>query len=139
MARPAPPPPPPPPASRPGGGPAVLVLTGRLDRAGIAPLAERVRVLLAERGGGTVTCDVGGLEGAPDVVLVDALVRLQLTARRHGGRIRLRGAGGALRELLALTGLGGLAGLGLETRGEAEQREEPLGVEEGVEPGDPAL
>ncbi|WUD74627.1 STAS domain-containing protein [Streptomyces sp. NBC_00510] len=135
MARPAPPPP----ASRPGGGPAVLVLTGRLDRAGIPPLVERLRALLAERGGGTVLCDVGGLDGAPDVVLVDAIARLQLTARRHGGRIRLRGAGGALRELLALTGLGGLAGLGSEARGEAEQREEPLGVEEGVEPGDPAV
>ncbi|MFE0631456.1 STAS domain-containing protein [Streptomyces sp. NPDC058864] len=117
----------------------MLVLTGRLDRAGIPPLVERLRVLLAERGGGTVLCDVGGLDGAPDVVLLDVLARLQLTARRHGGRIRLRGAGGALRELLALTGLDASAGLGLEACGEAEQREEPLGVEEGVEPGDPAV
>ncbi|MDX3238483.1 STAS domain-containing protein [Streptomyces sp. ME03-5709C] len=114
----------------------MLVLTGRLDRAGIPSLAERLRILLAERGGGTVLCDVGGLVGAPDVVLLDALARLQLTARRHGGLIRLRGAGGALRELLALTGLDGSAGLGSEARGEAEQGEEPLGVEEGVEPGD---
>ncbi|MDX3357339.1 STAS domain-containing protein [Streptomyces sp. ME01-24h] len=116
----------------------MLVLTGRLTRAGIPPLVERLRILLAERGGGTVVCDVGGLDGAPDVVLLDALARLQLTARRHGGLIRLRGAGGALRELLALTGLDGSAGLGSEARGEAEQREQPLGVEEGVQPGDPA-
>ncbi|MFF7211182.1 STAS domain-containing protein [Streptomyces sp. NPDC008238] len=135
MARPAPPPP----ASRPGGGPVVLVLTGRLDRAGIPPLLERLRLLLAERGGGTVLCDVGGLDGAPDAVLLDALARLQLTARRHGGRIRLRGAGGALRELLALTGLDGSAGLGFEPCGETEQREEPFGVQEGVEPGDAAV
>jgi ABC-type transporter Mla MlaB component len=135
MARPVPPPP----AHRPGGGPAVLVLTGRLTRAGIPPLVERLRALLAERGGGTVLCDVGGLDGAPDAVLIDAIARLQLTARRHGGRIRLRGAGSALRGLLALTGLGELPGLGFEACGEAEQREEPLGVEEGVEPGDPAV
>jgi anti-anti-sigma regulatory factor len=117
----------------------VLVLTGRLDRAGIPPLAERLRILLAERGGGTVVCDVAGLDGAPDVVLLDALARLQLTARRHGGLIRLRGAGGVLRELLARAGLDGSAGLGSEARGEAEQREEAFGVEEGVEPGDPAV
>ncbi|MEU4090873.1 STAS domain-containing protein [Streptomyces sp. NPDC026673] len=135
MARPAPPPS----APRPDGGPAVLVLTGRLDRAGIPPLVERLRALLRERGGGTVLCDVGGLEGAPDAVLIDALARLQLTARRHGGRIRLCGAGSALRGLLALTGLGELPGLGFEAGGEAEQREEPFGVEEGVEPGDPAV
>ncbi len=131
---------PPPPAPQPGGGaPAVLILTGRLDRAGIPPMLERLRALLAGRGGGTVVCDVGGLDGAPDALLLDALARLQLTALRHGGRIRLRGAGSALRELLALSGLDGSAGRGLEMCGEAEEREEPLGVEEGVEPGDPAV
>jgi ABC-type transporter Mla MlaB component len=48
-------------------------------------------------------CDVAGV--AADAVTVDALARLQLAARRHACRIRLRGASAALSDLVAFMGL----------------------------------
>ena len=47
--------------------------------------------------------DAGGL--APDIVTVDALVRLHLAALRLGQRVRLRNAAADLRELIAFAGL----------------------------------
>ena len=41
----------------------------------------------------------------PDAVTIDALARLQLTARRLGCRLRLRHASPELRELVAFMGL----------------------------------
>jgi STAS domain len=81
----------------------------------------------------TIVCDVGAL--APDAVAVDALARLQLTARRHGLEIRLRHASSELRELLTFVGLHHV--LGVEAGGEAEQREQRVGVEEEREFADP--
>jgi hypothetical protein len=81
----------------------------------------------------TIVCDVGTL--APDVAAVDALARLQLMARRQGLEIRLRDASG---ELLALIGFVGLRDvLPVEVGGQAEEREQRLGVEEERELGDP--
>lgn len=77
-----------------------------------------------------VVCDVGGL-GPPGLGTVDLLARLQLTARRAGGRIRLRDPDPALHALLDLVGLR------FEVEGQPEEREPALGVEEAVEPGDP--
>jgi anti-anti-sigma regulatory factor len=77
-----------------------------------------------------VLCDVRSLPA--NAAAVDLLARLQLAARRHGGEIRLSGASKPLRELIALCGLAGV----LER--EPEQREEPLGVEEERQLGDPA-
>jgi ABC-type transporter Mla MlaB component len=51
-----------------------------------------------------VVVDVSGLTSV-DLAAVDALARLELAARRHGSRVRLRGAGSELQDLLALTGL----------------------------------
>lgn len=51
-----------------------------------------------------VRCDVGAVVH-PDIIMVNALARLQLTARRYGCQVRLRHACGELRDLLALTGL----------------------------------
>jgi ABC-type transporter Mla MlaB component len=42
---------------------------------------------------------------APDIGLVDALARLQLSARRQGAEVRLRDAPSELLELLVLAGL----------------------------------
>lgn len=82
--------------------------------------------------------------------MVEALARLRLTARRHGRGMRLRNVSGALGELLVRAGLDDALAADalaapadparsvLEHGGEAEQREQPLGVQEGVEPGDPA-
>ena len=56
-------------------------------------------------------------KGRPDLALVDALVRLQLTARRRGCLVRLRDVSEELRGLLELVGLADV--LALEARREA--------------------
>ncbi|MFK4144197.1 STAS domain-containing protein [Streptomyces sp. NPDC004065] len=112
--------------------PAVLVLTGPVTREEVEGLCDDVRGLLETTGAGAVVCDVAGL-GPPGLGAVDLLARLQLAARRAGGRIRLRAPGPGLCALL------GLVGLALETERQPEQREPALGVEEAVEPGDPAV
>ncbi|MFI1292367.1 STAS domain-containing protein [Streptomyces sp. NPDC020792] len=111
--------------------PAVLVLAGPVTREEVAGLCADVRALLGDRAD-VVVCDVGGL-GPPGLGVVDLLARLQLTARRAGGRIRLRDPDPALDALLRLVGLS------FEMERQPEQREPPLGVQEAVEPGDPAL
>ena len=102
-----------------------------LDRDDIPELCEQLAMLIAFTGVAVVSCDVGHFE-QPDAVLVDALARFQLTARRLGARLELARASRSLRLLLALVGLGQLGW-------EPEEREDPLGVEEVVDPGDPAV
>lgn len=118
----------------------VLVLSGPIARDDIPALCERVRVLLEGCDADPVLCDVGALDD-PDAVTVDALARLQLTARRVGRQVRLRDACGELQDLLAFVGLGEALPLGeplgLEPRGQAEEREQAHGVEEEADPGDP--
>lgn len=80
----------------------VWVLRGPVARADIAGLCAYLTSLDAA----LVHCDVAAV--APDLVLVEALARLQLTARRLGRRVRVVGAGPHLRDLLRLTGLAGL-------------------------------
>ena len=82
----------------------------------------------------TIVCDVSAL--APDGLTVDALARLQLSARRVGLDLRLRRASGELEELLCFVGLREV--LGVEPRGQPEEREERLGVEEERELDHPA-
>ena len=60
---------------------------------------------------------------------------MELTTRRFGGDLRLRGASVELLELLALCGLP--IELALEAEGQPEQREEAGGVEEEGDPADP--
>lgn len=112
--------------------PPVLALAGPVTREEVAGLCEDVRALLEGTRTGVVVCDVGGL-GPPGLAAVDLLARLQLTARRAGGRIRLRDPDPGLAALLDLTGLR------FELEGQVEQREPALHVQEAVEPGDPAL
>ena len=71
-----------------------------------------------------------------DLASVDALARLELVARQLGCSIRLRHTTGALRELIELVGLSDV--LRLEAEWEPEGREE-LGVQEVMQPGDPAV
>ena len=75
---------------------------------------------------------------APDPVVLDALVRLQLAARRLGTSIRLENACSELVDLLALVGLSDVlpleCGSGVEVDRQVEQREEVL-VDEEVETG----
>ncbi|MEU9476308.1 STAS domain-containing protein [Streptomyces sp. NPDC048191] len=126
-------------SARPGGlphvdakEPAVLTLPGPVTRAEVAALCARVRMLLAGSGTRVVVCDVGGL-GPPGLAVVDLLARLELTARRAGGRIRLRDPDPALHALLDLVGLR------FQVEGKAEEGEPALGVEEAVETGDTAV
>lgn len=71
-----------------------------------------------------------------DLGVIDGLARLQLGARRLGHRIRLDNPCADLSQLLHFFGLA--EALGLELGGEPEGLEE-LGVEEVVQPGDPAV
>ncbi|MGV4982536.1 STAS domain-containing protein [Streptomyces sp. NPDC001709] len=112
--------------------PAVLVLPGPVTRDEVAGLCDQVRVLLAGSGGRVVVCDAGGL-GPPGLAVVDLLARLELAARRAGGRILLRDPDPALLALLDLVGLR------FQVEGQVEEGEPALGVEEAVETGDPAV
>jgi anti-anti-sigma regulatory factor len=112
--------------------PAVLMLTGPVTRDEVAGLCDDVRALLESTGAERVVCDVAGL-GPPGLTAVDLLARLDLTARRRGARIRLRDPDPALRAFLDLVGLT------FEVEGQSEQREPALGVEEEMEPGEPAV
>jgi ABC-type transporter Mla MlaB component len=127
--------------SPPGPEPTV-VIAGPIACADVPGLCERVLALLRSSGADEIVCDVRAL-GRPDAGTVNALARLQLTARRAGARIRLRHASRELQELLIFVGLDAAVPVGVRLRvepiREAEEREEPLGVEERVEPGDPAV
>jgi hypothetical protein len=67
----------------------------------------------------------------PDLAAIDGLARMQLAARRLGGVIRVTDMCPELAELVDL------AGLRRELTGQPEEGKDALGVEEGVNPGDP--
>jgi ABC-type transporter Mla MlaB component len=117
-----------------------LVVGGRIGGADGLALCERLRALLDKEHAGLLECDVRGLVAA-DLGTVDALARLQLTARRLGSSVRLRNAPAELRELLALAGLGEVVPCSgdsaVEVGRQPEQRKELGGVEEEDDPADP--
>lgn len=113
------------------------VLRAPLERADLPRLCDQLRMLIARTGATVVVCDVGDC-AEPDVVVVETLARLQLTARRAGAKLELARAGPELRLLLALLGLRAVVSVSGDSRGQAEEREEARGVEEIVDPGDPA-
>ncbi|MGH3111562.1 MAG: STAS domain-containing protein [Gaiellaceae bacterium] len=78
-------------------------IRGRITRADLPGLCDRVRALLRESGADIVVCDVHGVEC--DAVTVDALAHLQLAAQRTGCRVHLRGACPDLVELVEFMGL----------------------------------
>ena len=121
----------PPPGER---GTVNLLVGGPIAGPEAAALCARAqRLLEGGQAGRLILCDVAALTEA-DLGTLDALARLQLTARRLGGEVRLRHASAELREILDLAGLAGAVPCqersGGEVRGEAEEREEPLRVEE---------
>jgi len=81
----------------------VFAIGGRIKRIDLPRLCEQVDELLETTGAEVALCDVRQAE--PDAVSVDALARLQLTARRCGCQARLRGASDELIELLTFVGL----------------------------------
>ena len=102
-------------------------------------MCERVAAALQRAGGAAIVCDVAALVD-PDLGTIDALARLQLAVGTLGGGIRLRNASARLEELLVLAGLREVLPpcpeLCVEAVGEAEEREEALGVEEEADAGD---
>jgi ABC-type transporter Mla MlaB component len=83
-----------------------------------------------------IAVDLTAIE-RPDAVLVDAIARLELAARRAGRTVCVHNAPRGLQELVDFMGLGEL--LRLEPRRQPEEREQRLGVEEGRELDDPAV
>lgn len=120
----------------------VWVIDPPIGRADIPVLCARLADLLRRYGpdGAVVVCDVGGIV-EPSAITVEALARLRLTAQRLGADIRVRGAHIRLRQLLALTGLCEVIPIdgdsALEPHRQAEQREQPLDVEEVGDSADP--
>lgn len=84
----------------------LFALGGTVTRAVIPALCADLatRIAAGAAGAGDVVCDVAGVAG-PDVATVEALARLSLTARRHGRRLVVTGAGPDLRRLIDLLGL----------------------------------
>jgi ABC-type transporter Mla MlaB component len=84
-------------------GSLAISIAGPIERADLPGLYARVCRLLSTNAGKVIVCDVNGVRS--DAVAVEALARLRLGAKRHGCRVRLRGASGELLELLAFMGL----------------------------------
>jgi hypothetical protein len=126
----------------PDGRPGVttVVLGPRVARADIPALCDRLEALLRHRRPALLICDVGAIV-EPDTATLDVLARFALTAGRLGCRMRLDRANRPLRALLAFTGLGEVLplrdGPAVEIRREAEQGEQPVGVQEVVDAVDP--
>jgi hypothetical protein len=106
-----------------------------VTRADVNAACERLRALVHGGGVEAVDCDVSAL--AAEVAAVDALARLALLARRLGCPLKVRRASRELQDLVALCGLTDALGVGRHGR-EAEEREEPLDVQERVDSHDPA-
>ena len=71
-----------------------------------------------------------------DLATVESLARLKLAARQCGIDLRLGRVPRELEELITFVGLAEV--LGVEPRGQAEEREERVGVEEERELDDPS-
>jgi ABC-type transporter Mla MlaB component len=104
-----------------------------VTRGDIPALCAEVAGRLRGRGGGVVVCDVAQVV-RPDVVTVEALARLHLTARRHGCTLLVHGAAPGLLELVSLLGLDDVLP---QAGGQPEEREQARGGEEVVDGRDP--
>jgi ABC-type transporter Mla MlaB component len=120
----------------------VLVIGGNIVPADIPAFCRRAYALLEDCDRHVVICDVGAVVN-PDAVVVDALARLQLIAKRLGGRITLLHAGSELQQLLCLMGLADVLPvceeLGIEASGQTKEGEHPPRIEEEADPSDPTV
>jgi anti-anti-sigma regulatory factor len=110
-----------------------FAVSAAVTRADIPALCADLADRLRGHTGGVVVCDLTAVT-RPDVVTVEALARLRLTARRHGCTLVIRGRDPNLGGLIGLLGLDDALP---EAGREPEQREEPRGVEEVVDGSDP--
>jgi len=112
------------------------------SQADVPLVCERLRALVGASDADLVVCDVSALDA--DLVAVETLARLRLTARRLGCGLRLRGSSRALEQLLAFCGLCEIlpvddASVLGRNGGQPEEREPASGVEERVEARDPPV
>ncbi len=117
-----------------------LAIDGPIDRADIPDMCDRFRQMVELACPERIVCNVAALR-APDAAVVDALARLQLTARRLGLQMLLIETPSELEALLSLMGLRAVLPLsrpsGVEPRREPEHREEDRRIQEKRDPGDP--
>ncbi|MDT0268075.1 STAS domain-containing protein [Streptomyces sp. DSM 44915] len=109
----------------------LFVVEGPVRRAEVPALCDRLAAVVRARGARVVTVDATAM-GGPGADALQALARLRLTARRLGVELRFVGLDRGLVGLLGWLGLG-------QVVGEAEEGEEPGGVEEGVDARDPPV
>ena len=110
-------------------------------RTDVPAACDGLRELVGARDAERVVCDVAGISA--DLMTVEVLARLQLTAMRLGCRLELRNVSRELAQLLEFCGLRDvlpserLDRLALGWNGgQAEEGEPARRVEERVEPGD---
>ena len=111
----------------------VFAVAGPIARADLPAICGDVAALLEATGADIALCDVGALRPTPW-----RSMRSRASSSPRGGMGRevvLRHVADDLRDLLAFVGLAGA--LRIEPRGQAEQREQRLGVEEERELDDP--
>ncbi len=75
-----------------------------VTREDAARLHEQLRLVLSDAADTAVICDVGTITD-PDMVTVEVLARMQVSAKDLGFSLQIRHAGAMLLELLELTGL----------------------------------
>ena len=105
-----------------------------VSRADITAACERLRALASGGDLDAITCDASEL--AAEVAAVDALARLALLARRLGCPLKVRRASPELRDLVEFCGLSAALGVVGRDGREPEKREQPVDVEERVDPDD---
>jgi hypothetical protein len=117
----------------------VLVVLRPVPRAEVPEVCARTRRLARHLGATQLACDLAAV-ARPCAVLLDAVGRLQLIARELGRPLQIR-RGEELAGLIRLAGLAEVLPVraSVQGRGQAECREQPLGVEERVEPDDPVV
>jgi len=120
----------------------IILAVDSLDPDEVPDLIERLGPGIVRGDSTIILCDLARLVDA-DMATVDALARLALRARRMGCAVTLRDPSTELLELVGLAGLGEVlpcaAVSDVEVIGQAEEREEPLGVEEERDAGDSAV
>jgi ABC-type transporter Mla MlaB component len=120
----------------------IVLVVDSLEPDDVPDLLARMGPGMVRADATIILCDLARLADA-DMATVDALARLALRARRMGCAVSLRDPSTELLELVGLAGLGEVLpcapGSGVEVVGQSEEREEPLGVEEERDAGDPAV
>lgn len=81
-----------------------LVITGRVSARDVDRYCAKALAAIPDPASGFVDLHVHDIEH-PDAVAVEAIARMQLTLKRLGRSLRVRGAGPELLDLLDLAGL----------------------------------